>query len=123
MIKKIAALSFMLLASSCGAAQTPIFAAAPQTVRASWYGRGEKLNRCTSTGERFNPMARTAAHRTLPFGTRVAVTYRERTVIVRINDRGPAASTGRDLDLSLGSAQALGILPAGEARVAMRIIK
>jgi rare lipoprotein A (peptidoglycan hydrolase) len=63
-----------------------------QTVRASWYGGGERLNRYTSTGERFNPLARTAAHRTLPFGTRLQVTYRGRSTIVRINDRGPAAS-------------------------------
>ena len=76
---------------------------------ASLYGAGEKLNRHTSNGEVFNPHAMTAAHRTLPMGTRLLVRHKGRSVIVRINDRGPAAWTGRSLDLSRGAAQKLGL--------------
>lgn len=84
-------------------------------VRASFYGggRAERLAARTASGERFDPRALTAAHRSLPFGTRLRVSYRGRSIVVRINDRGPAASTGRALDLSRGAAAALGLTPAG----------
>jgi rare lipoprotein A len=64
----------------------------------------------TANGETFNTNALTAAHRTLPFGTRIRVTNRKtgRSVIVRVNDRGPYAH-GRVIDLSRASAQATGI--------------
>jgi rare lipoprotein A len=70
-------------------------------------------------------MGQTAAHRTLPFGTmlRVSSVSTGRSTIVRINDRGPAASTGRALDLSRGAAIALGIAGAGEARVAIEVMR
>jgi rare lipoprotein A len=71
---------------------------------ASWYFEGTH----TANGERFRPDGLTAAHRTLPFGTRVRVTYRGRSVVVRINDRGPFIR-GRCLDLSRGAARALGL--------------
>lgn len=86
-------------------------------MRASWYGGGERLNKHTASGERFRPMALTAAHRTLPLGSRLRVTLGDRSVVVRVNDRGPAAWTGRSLDLSRGAARALGFERAGEARV------
>jgi rare lipoprotein A len=79
------------------------------TVHASYYGHGEKLSRYTASGERFNPHGLTAAHRTLPFGTHLRVSYRGRSVVVRVNDRGPAKATGRSLDLSYGAARALGM--------------
>lgn len=84
---------------------------------ASWYGprfHGRK----TANGERFDQMAMTAAHRTLPFGTKVRVVDDStgRSVVVRINDRGPYAH-GRIIDLSKGSAQALGIGGQGVMRV------
>ena len=69
-------------------------------VMTSWYGGGERLNRHTASGEVFRPHGLTAAHRSLPLGTRLAVSYGGRTVVVRVNDRGPAAWTGRSLDLS-----------------------
>ena len=78
-------------------------------VHASYYGHGEKLSQHTASGERFNPHGLTAAHRTLPFGTHLRVTYRGRSVVVRVNDRGPAKATGRSLDLSYGAARALGM--------------
>ena len=90
--------------------------------RASWYGGGERLNRHTSSGEVFRPSALTAAHRELPIGTKVAVSYGGKTVIVRINDRGPAKWTGRDLDLTREAARQLGYERDGEARVSWRVV-
>jgi rare lipoprotein A len=58
----------------------------------------------------------------LPFGTRLEVTYRGRSTIVTVNDRGPAAYTGRSLDLSRGAASDLGMFGAGDARVTFRVI-
>lgn len=85
-------------------------------VIASYYGGGERLNSHTANGERFNPYALTAAHRSLPFGTLLHVCA-ARCATVRINDRGPAAYTGRSLDLSRGAAQAIGM--GGVARVSV----
>lgn len=91
-------------------------------VLASWYGGGEKLDRHTASGEVFRPNGMTAAHRSLPLGTRLAVSYAGRTIVVRINDRGPAAWTGRSLDLSRGAANALGFRFRGEAWVRTAIV-
>src|SRR5208337_1357352 len=63
----------------------------------------------TASGERFNPAAMTAAHRTLPFGTYVRVVYQGRSVVVRINDRGPWLR-GRDIDLSTGACERIGLI-------------
>jgi len=92
---------------------------------ASFYGRGEALNSHTSNGERFNPNAATAAHRTLPFGTVLHVTNlrNKRTCTVRINDRGPAASTGREIDLSYGAAKACDFVGQGTTKVSLNIVK
>lgn len=89
---------------------------------ASWYGPGFHGNR-TANGERFDQHAMTAAHRTLPFGTRVRVTNLSngRSVVVRINDRGPF-SPGRSLDLSQGAASAIGLLGAGVGTVRMDVL-
>jgi rare lipoprotein A len=80
-----------------------------QSGKASWYGPGFHGRR-TASGERFNTHAHTAAHRSLPFGTMVRVTSQRngRSVVVRINDRGPFVR-GRIIDLSKASALALGI--------------
>ncbi len=80
-----------------------------QSGRASWYGPGFHGRR-TASGETFNTNALTAAHRTLPFGTKVRVVNKNtgKSVIVRINDRGPYAH-GRVIDLSKASAQAIGL--------------
>ena len=85
-----------------------------QSVIASWYGT-ESGNR-TANGEHFDDSSMTAAHKTLPFGTRLRVTYRGKSVMVRINDRGPFIR-GRSLDLSRAAAGALGLIPAGVGRV------
>ena len=86
---------------------------------ASFYGGGEKLNSHTASGERFRPGGMTAAHRALPLGTRLLVSYRGRSVVVRINDRGPAAWTGRSLDLARGAAARLGMPGVAPVRVAI----
>jgi rare lipoprotein A len=80
-----------------------------QSGKASWYGPGFQGRR-TASGERFNTHDMTAAHRTLPFGTKVRVTNTKtgQPVVVRINDRGPYAH-GRVIDLSRASAQSIGI--------------
>lgn len=86
-------------------------------ILASRYGDGEKLNPQTATGERWNPRGLTVAHRTLPFGTMLDICMRSCTR-ARVNDRGPAAWTGRDIDLSAGTADAVGLTRAqGVGRV------
>ena len=86
-----------------------------QSGYASWYGPGFH-GRKTASGERFNSHDLTAAHRSLPFGARVRVINQAtgRSVVVRINDRGPF-HRGRVIDLSRASAAALGM--GGTARV------
>lgn len=90
--------------------------AANQCGRASWYALTSK----TASGERMNPAAMTAAHRSLPFGTKLKVTNKKngRSVVVRINDRGPFIK-GRVLDLSKAAAGKLGFIGAGHAAVCM----
>ena len=80
-----------------------------QSGTASWYGPGFH-GRLTANGERFNTNDMTAAHKTLPFGTRLKVTNARtgKSVVVRINDRGPYAH-GRVIDLSKASAQSIGV--------------
>ncbi|OQW60149.1 MAG: hypothetical protein A4S14_19200 [Proteobacteria bacterium SG_bin9] len=82
---------------------------------ASYYGN-ELAGRCTASGARFNPGGMTAAHRSLPFGTKLRVTHGGRSVVVTINDRGPFVR-GRVLDLSKGAAQAIGMTGRGVGRV------
>ena len=81
---------------------------------ASYYKHGK----ITANGEKFYPMGLTAAHRSLPFGTRLKVTNLKtrKTVVVRINDRGPFIN-GRMIDLSLGAATAVGMRRAGVVKV------
>lgn len=89
---------------------------------ASYYAR-RFHGRVTASGELHDEDALVAAHRTLPFGTRVRVTHlaTERSVVVRINDRGPYAP-GRILDLSRRAARELGFLDAGLARVRIDVL-
>ncbi|MBA3818159.1 MAG: septal ring lytic transglycosylase RlpA family protein [Deltaproteobacteria bacterium] len=84
-----------------------------QRGKASWYG-GSFHGGPTASGERYDKRTMTAAHRTLPFGTRVRVTNLKngRTVTVRINNRGPY-SKGRIIDLSEAAAERLGMIDAG----------
>ena len=90
---------------------------------ASWYGPGFYGNR-TASGETFRPGTLTAAHRTLPFGTLVRVTnlVNGRSVVVRINDRGPHRQQ-RIIDLAHGAAQELRMMQAGEVPVRLELIE
>jgi rare lipoprotein A len=102
-------------------ATLPTSASRPEEVLgeglASFYGPGF-AGRPTASGERFDPAAFTAAHRTLRFGTCLRVTNLSngRQVEVRVNDRGPYAGT-RILDVSVAAARALGMLELGVVRV------
>jgi peptidoglycan lytic transglycosylase len=88
--------------------------ASAQVGVASYYKHGRK----TASGERFNPNGLTAAHRSLRFGTRVRVTHlkTKRSVVVRINDRGPFIR-GRIIDLSYGAARAVGLKGTGKVEL------
>ena len=88
-----------------------------QTGTASYYGARHHGQR-TASGEPFNQHGLTAAHRQLPFGTRVLVTNlsNNKSVVVRINDRGPH-TRGRLIDLSRQAAEQLGMLRSGTAKV------
>jgi len=87
------------------------------SMRSSYYWEGSK----TANGERYNSEGLTAAHKTLPFGTKLRVTYRGKSAVVRINDRGPFVK-GRQLDLSRGAARRLGMLDAGVANVQVEVM-
>lgn len=86
---------------------------------ASWYGPGFH-GRKTASGERFNSNDMTAAHRSLPFGTRLRVVNESngRSVVVRVNDRGPFAHR-RIIDLAKGPAQSLGLTSTGTGYVSL----
>ena len=100
----IVILAGAFLVISDGYAQT-------KTGLASYYGP-ELAGQPTASGEPFNPYGFTAAHRTLPLGTKLIVSYGGRSVEVTVNDRGPY-SGGRELDLSQGAAEYLGLTYAG----------
>lgn len=87
---------------------------------ASFYNEGTQ----TASGERFNPAELTAAHPTLPFGTKLRVTNTTtgRSVTVRVNDRGPFVS-GRVVDVSYSAAQALGMVKSGTANVRLDVVQ
>lgn len=112
-----------------GAPPVPTVGAVPASLSAqamsglaSWYGPGFE-GRTTASGERFSSREWTAAHRTLPFGTRLVVHYPRtgRMILVRVNDRGPWIP-GRILDLSAAAAAALGLLPHGVDRVVIHVV-
>lgn len=90
---------------------------------ASYYGK-KFHGRKTANGEIFDMFGKTAAHKTLPFGTVLKVTNLEngKSVIVKVNDRGPFVA-GRILDLSLGAAKEIGLLKSGVAKVNIKILK
>lgn len=87
---------------------------------ASFYTEGQR----TANGEKFNPNELTAAHPTLPFGTKLRVTNTTtgRSVTVRVNDRGPFVH-GRVVDVSYSAAQALGMVGSGTAKVKLDVVQ
>ena len=110
-------------ATSTGTATSTSTASSVQVGEASWYGDALAGHR-TASGERFNPSAMTAAHRTLPFNTWVEVTRLDtgKTVRVRITDRGPFGRHKRVIDLSKGAAAKLDMIRAGVAEVQLRVV-
>lgn len=104
-------------AGGCAATRPPAETAKGEVGIASYYSARFHNGR-TASGERYSKYAMTAAHRMLPFGTRVKVTHLEsgRHVEVRINDRGPFVE-GRLIDLSYAAARKLGMVREGVARV------
>ena len=105
-----------LAAPGCGGARKV------ETGVASWYGK-ELRGNPTASGEPFRPSRRTAAHKTLPFGTVVKVTYLDtgKSVRVTINDRGPFVK-GRIIDLSRRAAQKIGLKDAGVGKVEVKVV-
>lgn len=105
-VRSIAALSFVLALAAVDTAQAETGIASVYGYRGDTSASGNK----TASGERLNPNALTAAHRTLPFGTKVQVINRRNghSITVRINDRGPFVR-GRIIDLTPAGARALGI--------------
>ena len=87
--------------------------------KASYYG--DESGSRTASGQRFNQNAMTAAHRSLPFGTKLRVTHRGQSVVVTVNDRGPFIR-GRVLDLSKGAARAIGLTGAGVGHVTAEVV-
>jgi rare lipoprotein A len=115
MKSRTACLAAGFAAASILAASTT--GASAQCGSASWYALTSK----TASGERMNPAAMTAAHRTLPFGSKVVVTNQRngKSVVVRINDRGPFIR-GRVIDLSKAAANKLGFIRAGHTKICMK---
>ena len=119
----------LLLLPACAGAPSPNAEPGPVTVgwrqegEASWYGK-KFHGRRTASGEIYDMHELTAAHPTLPFGARVKVVRLEsgRSVVVRINDRGPFKK-GRIIDLSRKAARKLGMVKEGVARVRIRVLE
>ncbi|KFB08443.1 septal ring lytic transglycosylase RlpA family protein [Nitratireductor basaltis] len=107
------------LSTVIAAATLPAVAQA-QCGSASWYALTSK----TASGERMNPAAMTAAHRKLPFGTKIKVTNAAngKAVVVRINDRGPFIK-GRILDLSKAAAAKLDFIRSGHTKICLEAVK
>ena len=113
------ALAVLALALPFGAARATVTV---QEGLASWYG-AQFHAKPTASGEKFDAGALTMAHRTLPFGTKVLVTNLRngRSVVVRVNDRGPFAGT-RIADLSQAAATALGMIRRGVGSVRIEVL-
>ncbi len=90
-----------------------------EPIVSSWYG-SELEGSPTASGEPYRPDGRTAAHRSLPLGTELLVSYGGRQTVVRVNDRGPHVD-GRDLDLSRAAAEEIGLTVAGADAVDVRV--
>lgn len=108
MFCKRAGLAVILLAMLC------FQVADAQSMKASWYADGARV---AWHSARYYPDGFTVAHRTLPFGTRLRISYMGRSVEAIVNDRGPALWTHREIDVSRGVARALGIMVVGVAVV------
>jgi rare lipoprotein A len=108
---------FVVVLAAIAASGLVLFAAGPGEagpIVASWYGPGYEGAK-TYSGEPFDSKGYTAASRTLPLGTKLIVTYKDRSVVVRVNDRGPFSKA--ELDLSQAAAEYIGLIAVGTATV------
>ncbi|UVM37951.1 septal ring lytic transglycosylase RlpA family protein [Pseudomonas sp. B21-017] len=118
----LSACALLSLLAGCASTDTIDPHGYDKTGLASYYGAKHHGKR-TASGERFNQHGLTAAHRQLPFGTRVKITNlnNDRSCVVRINDRGPY-SRGRLIDVSREAADQLGMLRSGTAKVRVQAL-
>jgi rare lipoprotein A (peptidoglycan hydrolase) len=122
-IPRLFVYSAMAVLASASLARADFVGSVPaRTVTASWYGN-EFNGRRTANGDRFDPRGLTAAHRTLPLGTKIRVTNPRTgaSVLVTVTDRGPYCAR-RELDLSRAAAREVGILSSGVARVLIEVL-
>jgi rare lipoprotein A len=127
--RRLALLALIALFAACPSSKTtkkpPPDQGKPgvQTGYATWYG-GAHHGGPTASGEKYNKRAMTAAHRTLRMNTRVKVTNKRngRSVILRINDRGPYGNKSRIIDVSEAAAEQLGMIVAGVVPVVVEIV-
>jgi rare lipoprotein A len=114
----------MMLVSGCTSLeQTPTKESPPTTTGVASYYGDEFRGRVTASGERYDPAKLTAAHLSYPLGTRVRVTniHNGRSVVVRINDRGPYKAS-RIIDLSARAAKEIGLLANGITKVSVQVV-
>ena len=120
------ALASMLILAACGGGDHHARVQEPhhETSLYRGYATFYSESQATASGERFDKHALTAAHRTLKLGTRVRVTNQKngRSVVVRINDRGPYGNKGRIIDLSEAAAKQLDMIDAGTAPVTLEVL-
>ncbi|MBD9566370.1 MULTISPECIES: septal ring lytic transglycosylase RlpA family protein [Pseudomonas] len=122
MKRLLSACALLSLLAGCASTDTIDPHGYDKTGVASYYGAKHHGKR-TASGERFNQHGLTAAHRQLPFGTRVKITNlnNDRSCVVRVNDRGPY-SRGRLIDVSREAAEQLGMLRSGTAKVRVQAL-
>lgn len=109
--------------TSAGVAAAGAQVKSTHTWGASFYGGGSDNfdGKKTANGEIFDSKKMTCAHKTLPFGTQIRITYNGKSVVVRVNDRGPYVA-GRDIDLSYSAAQQIGLIAAGHGQVKAEVL-
>lgn len=125
-LRSTAVVTLLTLVAACAPHRPPVVLPPPPSpveALASWYGPGFNGKR-TSSGERYDQNALTAAHCCWPLGTRVRVTLLStgRSVVVRINDRMPPNRKGRAIDLSREAARRIGMIADGTGRVRLEVL-
>lgn len=117
-MKYFAILAAALLLAACQTTEASYIN--NNTVVTSWYQKGK----ITASGQRFDPNGLSAAHRTLPFGTKLRLTNPNngKSIIVTVNDRGPFIR-GTGLDVSRGAAQQLGFISKGKTKLQMQVLR